>query len=331
MRYARSLSPRFVDHLSREPLSQLLQLPELCAQDDDYTLDLQLRAEDRLVVYHGSMSLLRIEYDNSTNCLSYSANASEDYFNSATGSQELMQSWLESSWSRTVKMIPEYLLAAISFEKDGYYRNRARGYWLNRLSLTFGSRWCPGMDWLIIDRDAVLSYPNGLERKILFGPIQRKYDVIRDKLKEQDSQKWGEPSPSTFRDMCDFFALGPGGELLCIELKHGSDTSRICWGGLQAAVHRELFGRTLDQITDDIKSLVRQKVQLGLLPSQAAERLPEERFRTVQPILVIAEPNYRSNCWELLQEVATLCHEAQCSVVEVRNDHELVSISRSWQ
>lgn len=93
-------------------------------------------------------------------------------------------------------------------------------------------------------------------------------------------------------------------------------------------MYGELFERALDQISEEIKSFVRQKIQLGLLPPQAAQRLPEGRFRTVQPILVIADANDRSASWKRLREVMTLCPEAQCTVVEIRSNDDLALIPR---
>lgn len=325
MRYSRSLSPEFVSLLSREPLSHLLGLPVLCDFNDNFATDLQLREGDRLMFYHGTTALLAIQFNHSTNHLRYSAS---EAYSGATGFRELMQNWLESNWSLSVDLIPEYLSSAISFAKNGDYRNQTEGYWQNRLCLAFGSQWCPGMDWLIIDREAVVGFANSSEKQELLSPIKRKYQSVRDQLQEQDPLKWGKPSSKGFGDECDFLALGPAGELLCIELKHGSDTSRIYWGCLQVAVYRELFERALDQITEEIKSLVRQKIQLGLLPSQAAERLPEGRFRTVQPILAIVEPNYQPDCWERFQELMTLCPEDRCFVVEIRNHDDPILAPR---
>ena len=119
------------------------------------------------------------------------------------------------------------------------------------------------------------------------------------------------------------------GELLCIELIHGSKNSVIYWGSLQAAMHLELFERALDHITEEIKSLVQQKIQLGVLPPQAAQRLPERRFRTVQSILAIADPNDQSAFWERLQEVMTLFPAVMCSVVEIRSNDDLTETSRT--
>ncbi len=313
MRYSRSLSPDFVRHLSREPLSGLLRLSTESGIDDPFAIDLHLREGDRLMFYHGTTALLTIQFDPATNCLRCSA---ANAYAGASRFQELMQTWPESEWSRSLDVISEYLSSAMSVANDGDYRNRAEGYWQNRLSLAFGPQWCPGMDWLIIDREAVVGFMNSAEKQQLLDPIQQKYQSIRDQLRAQDARIWGEPSRRKFGDECDFLALGPAGELFCIELKHGSNASGIYWGCLQVTVYRDLFEQALGQITEEIKALVQQKIQLGLLPPQATRRLPEGSFRTVQPILAIAEPNDRSSCWDRLQEVMALCPEAKCSVVE---------------
>lgn len=325
MRYSRFLSPEFVQHLSGEPLSSLLRLPTLCDFSDAYAIDFHLREGDRLMLYHGTTALLTVQLDRSTNRIKYSA---AEAYSRACGFQELMQAWPESDWNRSVGLTPQYLTSAITIAKDGDYRNQAEGYWQNRLSLAFGSRWCPGMDWLIIDREAVVGFTNSTEKQDSLAPLKRKYQSVRDQFCEQDSGKWGSLSTKGFGDECDFLALGPAGELFCIELKHGSNTSGIYWGCLQVAVYRDLFERALDQITEDVKLLVRQKIQLGLLPLQADQRIPEGAFRTVQPVLAVADPNDRSACWKRLEEVMLSCADAKCTVVEIRNYQDPAPIPR---
>lgn len=325
MRYSRSLSQEFVRHLSCEPLSSLLRMSTLCDLNDAYAIDLHLREGDRLMLYHGSTALLTVQLDRSANNINYSA---AEAYSGASGFQELMQAWPEPEWNKSIDLIPPYLASAISIANDGYYRNRAEGYWQNRLSLAFGSLWCPGMDWLIIDREAVVGFTNSTEKQESLAPLKQKYQSVRDRFCERDSRKWGKLSTKGFGDECDFIALGPAGELFCIELKHGSNTSGIYWGCLQVAVYRDLFERALDQITEEVKLLVQQKIRLGLLTPEAAKRLPEGPFRTVQPILAVADPNNDSACWGRLHEVMESCIDAKCSVAEIRNYEDPAPIPR---
>jgi hypothetical protein len=81
------------------------------------------------------------------------------------------------------------------------------------------------MDWLIIDREAAVGFANSTEKQALLSPLKRKYQSVRDQFQEQDTLKWGKPSIKGFGDECDSLALGTDGELLCIELTHGSNTS----------------------------------------------------------------------------------------------------------
>jgi len=53
---------------------------------------------------------------------------------------------------------------------------------------------------------------------------------------------------------------------------------RIYWGPLQVSLYKNAFEKSLQYISKDIKDMVKQKIRLGLLPSEAAKRLPVENF-----------------------------------------------------
>lgn len=139
------------------------------------------------------------------------------------------------------------------------------------------------------------------------------------RLQEQDSTRWGKNEGKKFGNECDFPAIGPSGELFCIERKHGSKASGVYWGPLQVSVYRDLFETALGAITEGIKSLVKQKVLLGLLPQDALSRLPQGEFRKVVPVLAVAAPNEQSACWEMLGEVMRNSSGRGVIVTEIRN------------
>ncbi len=316
MRYARRLSPLFVDHLVNGPLRFLISDFSLWNPADPFALDLQVREGDRLMYYHGTTALLTIGHDSATGLLDISASSA---YAQASGYEDLIRKWRPVHLESSNSLLPQYLLSAAAMSRDGYYRNREEGYWQNRLCFGFGRNWRPGMDWLIIDREAVVGFGNDAERKSVLEPIQKKYLEVKESLQRGDPAKWGQPNGKGLGNECDYLALGPSGELFCLELKHGANTSGIYWGCLQVAVYRDVFAAALRQITDDIKTLVHQKVTLGLLPREALSRLPQGEFRRVVPVLVIADPNDDSSCWDLLDQVSARCPDAPTPVAEIRN------------
>jgi hypothetical protein len=55
---------------------------------------------------------------------------------------------------------------------------------------------------------------------------------------------------------------------------------------------------------NDIKEFVSQKVILGLLPQKAGDLFNRNTgFKGVKSVLVVAEPNDRSSCWNTMKTV----------------------------
>jgi len=328
MRYTRCLSATYIDHLSRGPLKFFVERVSSWNHQDPFAFDLQIREGDQVTCYHGTTSLLGLRHDAATNQVT--ASAAEAYA-SAAGYKDLMTGWSPGVLERVEndrRLVSDYLLSAAAESTDGHYRNREEGYWQNLLSQAFGRNWQPGMDWLIVDREAVVGFASDADRRQILGPIQAKYERVRADLQNEDSRTWGQPTDKGLGNECDFLAIGPAGELLCIELKHGSNTSGIYWGALQAAVYRDIFAAALSSISDDIKALVRQKVAIGLLPHKALARLPDGEFRCVVPVLAVADPNDRSACWDLLDKVMQRCPDARVPVVEIRNQQDPAPVPR---
>jgi len=67
--------------------------------------------------------------------------------------------------------------------------------------------------------------------------------------------------------------------------------------------YKASFSAVLPQVARDIHDLIKQKVDLGLLPLHALKRLEKASFSSVVPVLAIAAPKPRSGCWSNLAEV----------------------------
>lgn len=329
MRYTRSLNSTFNDHLRDGMLKWLVDDTVMRHPNDPFAIDVHTRDRDCLTYYHGTTKLLSIRHDLNDQLIAFADKA----YAEAKGYEELMRKWSPADLARAEhdrKLVSGYLESASARATDGYYRNREEGFWQNRLSTAFGRNWKPGMDWLIVDRECVVGFDSDGDRRQVLDPIQEKFQRFRDELQKADPKKWGQPSEKGLGNECDFLAIGPSDELYCIELKHRSYTRGIYWGSLQVAVYAEVFSAALPCITNDLKELVRQKVDLGLLPCEALKRLPRETFRKVVPVLAVADPNDASSCWTRLAEVMTQCRESVVSVVEIRNYDDPAPVPHLW-
>ncbi len=316
--YPRYLSEEFLNLLvPGGPLNFLVSDHLRSAIPDRYALDLQLRDGNTLQYYHGTTSLLRISFEG-TRLLAEAANT----YRNLPGFDDLFVACpLEPAALHTYeRRLPSYLAAAYSAADPRWYGNKSEGYWQNRLSIGFGRDWRPGMDWLVLDREACIAFESRSAQDQLCNPHREKLLAIRQRLRSEDPVLWGTPSADdSLGGKLDFLALGPDKELICVELKDGGNASGTYWGPLQACAYREDFRLVLDQVTEDIKRLLRQKIMLGLLPSEAANRIPVEKFRQVECILAVAAPNDDSSCWDRLRDVMSRYPETRIPVVQVRS------------
>lgn len=316
--YQRFLSRDFCDLLKDGGCLRFLLTAGMEADNaDPCAIDVQLRTGDIVQYYHGTTSLLRVRYRGDG---SIQGDAAATY-HAVPGCRELIQPCrIEPDPLRCFEQaLRDYLPRAMAAADPRYYRNRGEGFWQNCLAVTFGRNCRPGMDWLIIDREAVIEFDSDEERRRTLAPYREKYPAARRRLQTEEPNLWGQPPETdSLGNELDFLALGPAGELLCIELKHGSNASGIYWGPLQTCAYRDDFRLLLPDVAEDVKALVRQKIELGLLPPSAARRVPIEDFREPLGVLAVAEPNDLSTCWGRLNDLMERFLFARIPVVEVR-------------
>jgi hypothetical protein len=302
-----------------------MSAPPALVPSDANAIDVQLRESDLIQYYHGTVCLLQVQYHGGT----IRGGGTASVFCQMPELIELSAPCPVSdagAVARFAATIQAYLPAAAAFidaRSPQYYANQREGYWQNRLALAFGRNWQPGMDWLVIDREAVIGFEGSAQQSQALSPAEQPYLGIRRLLQEEKPGTWGQPSePDSLGNECDLLALGPDGELICIELKHGANASGIYWGPLQVCNYRDQFRAVLPAITSDILRLVKAKIQIGLLPATAGRRLPTEQFRCVQGILAVAEPADHSGAWARLSELMTRFPAARVPVVQVRSDQD---------
>ena len=224
-----------------------------------------------------------------------------------------MCTWRSSDADRLRIAYTKYLKGAVRTAGPSFYRNEKEGWWQNRICIDFGRQWTPDLPWLVIDREVVLGHVDARTKGTFFDDITQRYRRLRAALQSEDPRTWGTPTPKGLGDELDLLALGPNGELVCLELKHRSNTSGIYFGPLQVATYRDAFRAARVQVWEGVERLVRQKVRLGLLPALAEQRLGNSDLVTA--ILLVGDPNERSSCWEKARAVKARCPEADVPIM----------------
>jgi hypothetical protein len=225
-----------------------------------------------------------------------------------------------------------------------FYHNHKEGYWQNRLCLFYGRSAQQDAPWIVFDRESILGFDNTMEKQEFYRPIHDKWDTVRRELQMSDPERWGALKTAEgedtavgggFGDELDMLALTRDEHLACIELKHGSN-GKIYWVPLQAAVYGEAF-RSANQQRDEnlvakIRSLVEQKIELGLLPEHVRKRLPQsDAFASVEAQVAIAEPlDKRYSCWNKIETLRNL-HERDgaCVPVLVTSNYKIPHFEQS--
>jgi len=309
--YERVLSPEF-EELLKGPLSFLTQTynkifprslcePEL-QLNNTYALDLQLRRNNEIMFYHGGTCVLTVSYHPFTKSIEFNAGAYAQLDGCYSKAEKLKKANSLSNIKKMEKASSDYLKAAIKIVDRNYSGKGTEGYWEQRLSCLWGGPvWSEHMNFLIIDRQAVLSFANKGDKKSYYSLFKDKYNGIAYNLYKKNNWK----KPEGFGDELDLLAIGRNNELVCIELKTGFIDKAFYYAPLQAAFYGEAFKKAATSISESIKSLVKQKVALGLIPENSIKRLPDGDFDVKSMLLVVdaSELSLKSEVWERLSEV----------------------------
>jgi len=303
MRYDRSISNRFQDILMG-PLAFLKELDQESGGRDYFLYDVQLRERDQLMIYCGTSRVVVCQYLPNHHQLKVFGR--QRYQNV---SKDLMKTW-DCQDTKAMKRLADLLKHHLKNVHNhncvpkSNYGNKKEGYWQNRICTDFGTRWQPSDEWLIVDREVVVGFDCTAEKERVLSPIRAPYETTAQDLCEKDPKRWGTPGKKKFGDELDLLAVDSKGNLVCIELTHGTPASGIYWGMYPAAVYSQIAETAADVLICGTKSLIRQKMRLGLLPESAHERLCllDKKRRSKKAVLAIAEPNWSSSCWRNLTE-----------------------------
>jgi len=259
-----------------------------------YALDMQFRPGNLLYLYHGSGRILTIKFNRRGGVVKTDAAQSfrRTFPAQYAALDKAVQDREEDSYRQALKEI------LLGIRRDGrkawtaIFWNRKEGYWQNRLSESLGRLARDQESWVVVDRESEIAFPSESEKKAFFAEVE---GGLVDGIQQMHLEEGFNKGTSLGAFKPDFLAIGPLGELVCLELKHGSNSKDLYWSPFKAAIYRDSFRRAC-QDTSFVRGLcemVRQKVALGILPRFVEERLPENggNFPCIEAAVVIAEPS----------------------------------------
>jgi hypothetical protein len=292
-----------------------------------HAIDVQLRENNQVMLYHGTTRPLVGRIHGGVDL------TAADAYRGWCGqvATRLLQPWPKPVPEHVQGQVTEYLklaVAALARHQPSHFSKE--GYWQNRLALTWGRGWRETDRFLVFDREVVLGFVNEEARRRYFDPLSLPYDQAAEAIRAGIGAAWAVRGEDKHREL-DLLAVDAEGELVCIELKHGSSAGGIYWGPLQVGPDRDAMATALPHIQDGLRALIEQKIELGLLPAAARNRLKGKHFGRVSGALVVAEPPpRRSKVWPRLHAVQEQLGARRVEVITVEDSGGDVAM-QEWQ
>ena len=314
-------------------ISECLNLAE-----DPFGLDIQPDESGVLHYVHGTVELLAAGVDLCDHFVlihagtAYHNRRRGEYGKFSLGDSRIIDVFHLEEADQGVRFVIHYLKAAIAACQDDCYRDGRRGYWLNRLSLSLCRDWHPGCEWIVLDRDRTIFPPRtGDGWPLEVYRTFRRFEILKHERQQADPERWGLPSTDGLERECDLIAIGPAGELLLIDLRHGSEGIDLSWSALKLAAYAETVRAVnqADRYFAYLRNLLRRRAALGLCPQEAWGRWPSSGFSRVVPLLVVAQPDDQSACWDRLEELANREPAARIQVVRLHRGQSAEQITLS--
>jgi len=320
MRYNRVLSPAFEDILTAgttNSFSFLLHDALGAVEQTPYTLDIQIREDDKLMFYHGGTRILSVKYSPRKGSVPLSFVDTDKSYKNLREFANLQDAVNSKNRESLRTLYPQYIQAAIHHidtTQPHWYQHE--GYWQNKLCVDFGRYWEPSDRWLVLDREVVIGFDSKESGLKALAKIAQPYVDLVVSLRAEDAGRWGKLKKKAFGNGLDLLAISEHGALLLIELKHGTYQEGIYWGAYQVSVYNQLCEMAFGALVAGASALAEQKVRLGLLPESATSLIRKfaANGQELISVLAIAEPNPNSTCWEKLIEAAKRDPESNVSV-----------------
>lgn len=186
----------------------------------------------------------------------------------------------------------EYLISQIEQNSkfDRYYKNKQEGYYQNELSRIYGICGKPDDDFVIIDKEVVIGYSSVAVKNILFGDIQQKYKQLQRDISAFNPERYGKDlGKKSIGNELDFLALDKEGNLLLMELKHGTNTSGIYLSPLQIGMYADIHNKFKEELGYAVFEMLEQKQKIGLINPNWKK---PNSIKDFIPVLIISDYNY---------------------------------------
>lgn len=305
MQFPNTWSHRFLREFQQSSLRKLIALTQNSDPKEDCRFDLRIRGGDSLEIYHGLERLLTVQ---STGDEKIELNAPRRYRQLAEH-EALYAMGHMLDCDQLATSIDQYLRAASQLVDERLFRDRKEGFWTNQLLKSYGAFWQPNSPWLMFDRWSSIRYETDAEEDMFYRSLHQEQLAKRAKLQQQDLANWGDNG--FLNRSVDILAIGPEQQLVCFELMLGSNLPSLYWGCQEAAFNRDMFSMVKDYLSQGIKTLFEQYVELGLLPPACKSWLPAKNFESVETILIIIDPPENAEVWrrfDLANEILEIPH-----------------------
>ena len=175
---------------------------------------------------------------------------------------------------------------------DRYYKSEKEGYYQNKISRIYGICGKPDDDFVIIDKEVVIGYSSQVVKNTLFGEIQLKYKKLQKEISVLNPEGYGKNlEKKSIGNELDFLALDKDGNILLMELKHGTNTSGIYLSPLQIGMYADIHNKFKEELGDAVFEMLEQKQKIGLINSNWKK---PNSIKDLIPILIISDYNYET-------------------------------------
>lgn len=196
-----------------------------------------------------------------------------------------------------------------------YYDCKKEGYFQNMISREYGINSSKDSEFVIVDKEVVIGYKDTTEKKELFtDKFRENYKKLQKKISSINPNDFGSKLEyKSIGNELDFLAVNHKGDIMLIELKHGSNTSGIYLSPLQIGLYHDTFSsfdklkeKKQCSITKVVDKMLTQKQKLGLInPDWIKPKLTGK----IMPTLMIAEPNYASTAQDKFNKILSICRK----------------------
>lgn len=145
----------------------------------------------------------------------------------------------------------------------------------------------------------------------MYGSIHKSYKDLQKGLSANNPKRYGKNLVKKgIGNELDFLALDKYGNLLLIELKHGTNTSGIYLSPLQIGLYFDIFDKfSWKELKNSVSQMIDQKKKIGLINSKW--KIPE--IKRLVPVLVISEFNKNGSAKEKFNEVLEFARDLKGS------------------